>query len=112
MKEWAIGLLFSLFVGWIVTWLFLKVLGYWLGTSPKSRLSSASKEVPPWLTGAIARLFLTVLIGLEVSGASTLVVGWLALNWHVLQDITVASFNSIPQAVCSALGRRYAANRW
>jgi hypothetical protein len=86
MKEWTIGLLFSLVVGDIITRLFLKVLRRWLGTSPKPRLSRDSKEVPPWLTGAVERLFFTVLIGFETSGAPTAMIGWLALklatNWN------------------------------
>lgn len=86
MKEWAIGMTFSLVVGGFATWLFLKILRRWLGTSPKPRLSHGSKEVPPWLTGALERLFFTVLIGFEISGATTAMVGWLALklatNWN------------------------------
>jgi len=86
MKEWTIGLLFSLVVGGIVTWLFLKVLRLWLGIPPKPRLFGGGKGVPPWLTGTVERLFFTVLIGLEVSGVPTAMIGWLALkmatNWN------------------------------
>ena len=86
MKEWIIGLLFSLVVGGIVTWLFLKVLRLRLGIPPKPRLSDGSKGVPPWLTGTIERLFFTVLIGLGVPGAPAAMIGWLALkmvtNWN------------------------------
>ncbi len=86
MKEWTIGLLFSLVVGGIVTWLFLKVLRLRLGIPPKPRLSAGGKGIPSWLTGAVERLFFTVLVGLQVSGAPTAMIGWLALklatNWN------------------------------
>ena len=86
MKEWTIGLVFSLVVGGITTWLFLKVLRLWLGIPPKPRLSDGSKGVPPWLTGATERFFFTVLIGFNVPGAPTAMIGWLALklatNWN------------------------------
>jgi len=86
MKDWLIGLFFSLVVGSIVTPLFLKGLRRWLGTLPKPRLSNGSKEVPAWIIGVLERLFFTVLIGLDVSGAPTAMVGWLALkmatNWN------------------------------
>jgi hypothetical protein len=86
MKNWMIGLLFSVVVGGIATGLLLKGLRHWLGTLPKPRLSGDTKEVPPWLMGAVERLFFTVLIGVDVSGTPTAMIGWLALklatNWN------------------------------
>jgi hypothetical protein len=87
MKTWTIGLFFSLVVGSVVTWLFLKVLRCWLGASePKPRLSAGSKGVPPWLTGMVERCFFTLLVALDVSGVPTAMVGWLAVklatNWN------------------------------
>src|SRR5215510_6686967 len=83
--KWVIGILFSL-IGDIVTRFFLKGLRYKLGTLPKPRISAGGKEVPPWLTGALERLFFTVLIGFEIPGVVTAMVGWLALklatNWN------------------------------
>lgn len=85
-EEWVIGLLFSLLGGGVACWAFLKTLRLWLGVPPKPRLTEGSKGVPPWLTGVVERLFFTVLVGLEVSGAPTAMVGWLALklatNWN------------------------------
>ena len=86
MTQWIVGLFFSLVVGGIATWLFLKALRAWLGTSPKPRLSAKGKGVPPWLTGGVERLFFTILVGLEVSGVPAAMIGWLALklatNWN------------------------------
>jgi len=86
MRQWIIGLLFSLVVGGIVTWLFLKVLRGWLGSAKMPQLSGSGKGVPPWLTGGVERLFFTVLVGLEISGAPAAMIGWLALklatNWN------------------------------
>ena len=85
-EEWIIGLLSSLVGGGVACWAFLKTLRLWLGVPPKPRLTEGSKGVPPWLTGIIERLFFTVLIGLDVSGVPTAMVGWLALklatNWN------------------------------
>ena len=86
MKEWTIGLLFSLIAGGVITDLFLRLLRHWLGVPPKPRLNDGSKGIPSWLTGAVERLFFAGLIGLEVSGVPTAMVGWLALklatNWN------------------------------
>ncbi|VVP26484.1 hypothetical protein PS862_04133 [Pseudomonas fluorescens] len=85
-EEWVIGLMLSLVGGGIVCWIFLKALRWWLGDSPKPRLSEGSKGVPPWITGVIERLFFTILIGLEVSAGPTAMIGWLGLklatNWN------------------------------
>ncbi len=86
MMQWIIGLFFSLVVGGIVTWLFLRFLRNLLGKQNKVLIFTDGKEVPAWLTGAVERLFFTVLVGLEVSGAPTAMIGWLALklatNWN------------------------------
>lgn len=76
MTQWFSGLGFSLFVGGLVTWLFLRLLRSTLGEMP--RLSH--KGIPAWLTGGVERLFFTVLVGLEVSGAPAAMIGWLALK--------------------------------
>ena len=84
--EWIVGLLFSLIGGAAFTWAFLKALRSWLGTPVKPKLPRGSRGVPSWLTGVTERLFFTVLVGLEVSGAPTAMIGWLALklatNWN------------------------------
>lgn len=86
MREWTIGLLFAVVAGSVATWIFLKALRWWLGLPPKPRLSRGARGVPPWLTGVVERIFFTVLVGLEVSGAPAAMIGWLALklatNWN------------------------------
>ncbi|MDD2098944.1 hypothetical protein [Pseudomonas putida] len=110
LKSWLIGLSFSLLGGWLVTWLFLKVLRQWMGLSekPKGPDKSEKKEpdgesakpeiekpeakgelrgVPPALTGLIERLFFTVLVAFNVAGVVAAMVGWMALklatNWNL-----------------------------
>jgi hypothetical protein len=84
--QWITGLTFSLVIGHIVTWLFLLGLRHALRLGEKPSLTDGRKRVPPWLTGVTERLFFTVLIGVEVSGAPAAMVGWLALklatNWN------------------------------
>jgi hypothetical protein len=84
VKHWVVGLLFAVVVGGIVTSLFLYalhgVLG--LGSKPKEKI----KRVPPWLTGVVERFVFTVFVGLGVAGATTAMMGWLAIklatNWN------------------------------
>jgi len=86
--SWAIGLSFAVIGGVPVTEMFLKVLRYWLRTPNKPTLKpkSRGKSVPAWLTGVVERLFITILMTLDVSGLSTAMVGWigvkLATNWN------------------------------
>src|SRR5206468_10617167 len=53
-----------------------------LGEKPKEDI----KRVPPWLTGAVERLAFAVFVGLELPGAATAMMGWLAIklatNWN------------------------------
>lgn len=42
-EEWVIGLMLSLVGGGVACWIFLKTLRWWLGVSPKPRLSEGSK---------------------------------------------------------------------
>jgi hypothetical protein len=84
MKAWVYGLLLSVVVGAIATWLFLDLLRHWLRIKRKKPPGS----IPPWLTGAVERLFFTVLIGIVglQPGFPAAMVGWLALklatNWN------------------------------
>jgi len=85
--RWAVGLFVSLIVGHFVVGLFLSRLRRKLGLGEKPRTHDiAIARVPPWLTGAIERLFFTVLVGSNVSGVPTAMIGWLALklatNWN------------------------------
>jgi hypothetical protein len=86
MNPWITGLTISLVIGGLATWLFLWLLRKWICSSERLRLSEGSKSVPAWLTGVLERLFFTILVGLNVSGAPAAMVGWLALklatNWN------------------------------
>lgn len=83
--HWIAGLAFSLVVGHLVTSHFLSLLRkkLELDSLPKGR-----RRISPSLTGAIERLFFTVLIGFDMSGASAAMIAWLALklatNWNHL----------------------------
>lgn len=84
IKRWIAGLLFAVVIGGIVVPGFLYsvrgLLG--LGDKPKQK----TKRVPPWLTGIVERFVFTVLVGLEIAGAATAMMGWLAIklatNWN------------------------------
>ena len=82
---WVIGLSISLILGQLLTWSFLKVLRFQMAIAEESP-EVLRKRVPPWLTGAIERLFFTVLVGANVDGFPTAMIGWLALklatNWN------------------------------
>jgi hypothetical protein len=85
--RWSVGLLVSLALGHVVVAFFLSQLRRKLGLGGKPRTHDISvARVPPWLTGTLERLFFTVLIGSNVSGVPTAMVGWLALkfatNWN------------------------------
>src|SRR6266849_969211 len=113
MKAWTIGLLFSLVIGNIVTWLFLKCLRCWMGApEPKPRLTAGSKGVPSWLTGMVERGFFTPLIALDVSGVSTAMIGWLAVklatnwnhpDWKEKRDTRTYAFSALLGGLVSML---------
>jgi hypothetical protein len=82
-RQWIIGLLFSLLIGQLVVWLFLKWLQRWLGKTPSDK---GGKHVPAWITGGVERIFFTVLVGLDALAVPALMLGWLGLkmatNWN------------------------------
>ena len=85
--RWTIGLVISLFVGGVVVWLFLFVLRRSLGLPAKPPRGDAKVAgVPGWLTGFVERLFFTILVGVDVAGVSTAMLGWIGLklasNWN------------------------------
>ena len=87
-KLWFIGLTFSVVVGGIVTWGSLKILRWWMRLPPKPKTEgkNAPRGVPPFVTGAIERLFFSVLVAFGVEGFAAAMVGWLAIklatNWN------------------------------
>ena len=95
MWQWIIGLLFSIFIGHLVVWLFLKWLELWLDKTPPDK---GGKRVPDWITGGVERIFFTVLVGNEASAVPALMLGWLGLkmatNWNspVYKDAELRPF--------------------
>lgn len=83
MRQWIIGLLFSILIGQLVVWLFLKWLQLWLNKTPPDK---GGKRVPDWITGGVERIFFTVLVGADASAVPALMLGWLGLkmatNWN------------------------------
>jgi hypothetical protein len=84
LRQWLIGLSFAIVVGGIVTGLLIAGLrrGVSLGVKPKI----AGPRIPAWVVGAVERTVFCILVGLDVSGAVTAMMGWLALkmasNWN------------------------------
>jgi len=113
MKAWAIGLAFSLVVGHIITWLFVKCLRRWLrAPEPQPRLSPGSRGIPAWLTGVVERSFFTVLVGLQVAGVPTAMMAWLAVklatnwnhpDWQKTRDLRTYAFSALLGGLVSML---------
>jgi hypothetical protein len=85
IKQWVVGLFFSLILGELFTWGFIETLRYYMGTS-KTLFKNGAKEVPSWITGSVERLFFTVLLGCNFSGVPAYMLTWLTLkmatNWN------------------------------
>lgn len=85
-SHWVLGMGLSIIGGAAGTWAFLWLLRRSLSLPAKPELTAGARRVPPWLTGAVERTFFTVLVGLEVAGTPTAMIGWLALklatNWN------------------------------
>lgn len=83
---WILGLAISLLVGHFAVDYFLRELRKHMQLGDKPALPEPLKRVPSWLTGALERLFFTLLVAFNVSGTPTAMVGWLALklatNWN------------------------------
>ncbi len=87
-KLWLIGLTFSVVGGGLVTWAFLKILRKWMRLPPKPKTDGkkAPRGVPPFVTGAVERLFFSILVAFSVEGFAAAMVAWIALklatNWN------------------------------
>lgn len=87
-KLWLIGLTFSVIGGGLVVWALLNILRKWMRLRPNSRKEgkNAPRGVPPFITGAVERLFFSVLVAFSVEGFAAAMVAWLALklatNWN------------------------------
>ena len=86
VARWAIALLFSLGIGQLVTWLFLKYLRRAIKLGEKPGSDRIPKRLAPWLTGAIERLAFTIFVAAYPAAALGPMIGWLALklatNWN------------------------------
>lgn len=94
--RWITGLTVSLVIGGLAARGFLAWLRRYIGIRKDADSTAAGgiREVPPWLTGVLERLFFSVIIGLNVSGAPIAMIGWLTVkmvtNWNrpgVPQDV-------------------------
>jgi hypothetical protein len=67
----------------VILWALRKYQG--LGEKPK-RSEGEPNRVPPWLTGVTERLFFTIIVAFDISGAATAMIGWITLklvsNWN------------------------------
>jgi hypothetical protein len=84
---WILGLLFSLLAGHFGTQYFKDWLRSRINLDEKTALSETnSKRIPPEVTGLVERSFFTIVVGVNLTGASTAMIGWLALkmatNWN------------------------------
>lgn len=83
---WLAGLLFALGIGHIAVVVFLERLRSHMILGPKVGQDSETKAVPPWLMGVGERLFFTIAVGVELSGAGVAMMTWLVIklasNWN------------------------------
>ncbi len=86
LEIWMTGLVASLALGGIFTPLFLYALNKYLRLEEEKTVKEGERRVPPLLTGMIERLFFTLVIALQLSGAAISMIGWLTLkmvtNWN------------------------------
>ncbi len=82
LLRWSVGLAVALIVGALVTEVFVGSLRKTLNIP-----ESAGRVVPGWLTGLSERLFFTIVIAFNVSGAAIAMMAWVALklvpNWQL-----------------------------
>jgi len=113
VTQWVAGLSFALFAGGIVVWLFLyPVRGFMgLGDKPKPKI----KRVPPWLTGFVERFVFAILVGLDLPGAATAMMGWLAIklasNWNRkdMEDVVAVRAFSFSALLAGLISMMFAA---
>ena len=85
-EDIVIGFSVSLIGGGISAWLFLKILRLWMHLSKEKDVTEETRAVPSWVTGAIERLFFTLLIYFKLPGVPAAMLIWLTLkmvtNWN------------------------------
>ncbi len=98
--RWSVGLAVALVLGAMVTAWFVSALRSYLHIPP-----SAGRVVPGWLMGLSERLFFTLVVAFDISGAAIAMMGWITLkllpNWELY--VTRGSANK-PLALSSILG--------
>ena len=86
LGPWLMGLLFSLGIGHMAVLVFLTRLRNYMNLGPKSGEKSVTEAVPSWLMGVGERLFFTIAVGVNLSGAGVAMMVWLTLklaaNWN------------------------------
>jgi hypothetical protein len=80
--RWIVGLVVALLVGGLVTGWFLGGLRSYLKIAKPS-----GRDVPNWLIGLSERLFFTVVVAYNISGAAVAMMVWIVLkivpNWEL-----------------------------
>jgi hypothetical protein len=86
MFAWILGLFVAVVLGHYGTKYFLEWLRTKMGLGEKPGAKSEWMRVSPGITGVIERMFFAIIIAVDISGAGTAMVGWLALklatNWN------------------------------
>ena len=114
-----VGFAFSLGLGYVVVSLFLKCLRQYMKVEPKPGSDLRTKGVPSGLMGLVERLFFTIVIAFDISGASVAMIAWLgaklASNWnlrareaHDEEDRLIAVQFSVSAAVAGLLSMMFA----
>ena len=85
---WILGLSTSVVGGGFVTFIFLSRLRAYMHVHKEKTEEGGVRRAPPWLTGAIERMFFTLVIAFEVPGAPAAMLIWITLkmatNWNSL----------------------------
>ena len=111
IETWTLGLVTAVVGGLVVTASFHWVLGRYLRLTPKEPLRQV-RRVPAALTGIVERLFFAVLVGFQVSGASTAMIAWIALKlatnwnnpkWNEAQKFRAFAFRALLTGLVSML---------
>ncbi len=100
MIRWLVGLGVALVLGAFLTEWFVSAL-----RSHMKIPKSAGRVMPSWLMGLSERLFFTLIVAFNISGAAIAMIGWMMLkvlpNWELY--VTRGSANK-PLAMSSLLG--------
>jgi hypothetical protein len=83
---WMLGLSTSVVGGALVTRVFLDGLRKFMRLEKEEPADETTRPAPPWLTGALERLFFTLVVAFGIPGAPAAMLIWLTLktatNWN------------------------------